>query len=108
MSNAPIAVRRVTPVLARRSARLAQFLRRSPQTRPMLKVLPTITKKTAATLSAKAAKGKPITPRTAVRTIAKQTMRVMSNPQRTATAIVKNDLHRRKLRRSAVSRVERV
>jgi hypothetical protein len=108
MSNAPIAVRRVSPILTRRSARLAQLLRRSPRTRPLLKTLPTITKKTAATLSAKAAKGKPITPRTAVRTMAKQTMRVMASPQRTATAIVKNDLHRRKLRRSAVSGVERM
>jgi hypothetical protein len=108
LSNAPIAVRRVSPILVRRSARLAQMLRRSPRTRPFLKTLPTITKRTVATLSAKAAKGKPITPRTAVRTMAKQTMRVMSSPQRTATAIVKNDLHRRKLRRSAVARVERV
>jgi hypothetical protein len=108
LSNAPIAVRRVSPILARRSARLTHLLRRSPRYRPFLKTLPTITKRTVATLSAKAAKGKPITPRTAVRTMAKQTMRVMGSPQRAATAIVKNDLHRRKLRRTAVARVERI
>jgi len=107
LSHAPLAVRRVSPVLVRRSARLAQLLRRSPHTRPLLKTLPSIQKRTAAALAVKASKGKPITPRTAVRTMAKQTMRVMGNPQRTAAALVKNDLHRRRLRRSAVARVER-
>src|SRR5581483_5773807 len=36
LSNAPISVRRVSPLLARRSARLAHLLRRSPRTRPLL------------------------------------------------------------------------
>ena len=107
LSHAPMSVRRVSPVLVRRSARLAQLLRRSPHTRPLLKTLPAIQKRTAAALAVKASKGKPITPRTAIRTMAKQTMRVMGNPQRAAAALVKNDLHRRRLRRSAVARVER-
>jgi hypothetical protein len=108
ISHAPMAVQRMSPILVRRSARLAQLLRRSPRTRPFLKTLPAINRRTVATLAHKAARGKPITPRTAVRTMARQTMRLLGNPQRTATALVKNDLHRRKLRRSAVSRVERV
>lgn len=108
LSHAPMSVQRVSPILVRRSARLAHLLRRSPRTRPFLKTLPAINRNTVATLAKKAAKGKPITPRTAVRTMAKQTMRVIGNPQRAATALVKNDLQRRKLRRSTVGRVERV
>jgi hypothetical protein len=108
LSHAPMAVRRVSPILVRRSAHLAQLLRRSPQTRPFLKTLPMINKRTAATLAQKAAKGKPITPRIAARTMARQTMRVIGNPQRAATALVKNDMHRRRLRRTAVARAERM
>jgi hypothetical protein len=108
LSRAPMSVQRVSPVLVRRTAHLARVLRKNPQTKPFMKTLPTIAKRTVATLSKKAAKGKPITPRTAVRTMAKHTVRVMGNPKRAATAIVKNSLHRRRLRRSTVARVERV
>jgi hypothetical protein len=108
LSHAPMSVQRVSPVLVRRSARLAQYLRRSPRTRPFLRTLPTINKRTAATLAQKAAKGKPITPRTAVRTMAMHTRQVIGSPQRAAAALVRNDLQRRKLRRSTVGRAERV
>jgi hypothetical protein len=108
LSHAPMSVQRMSPVLVRRSARLARLFRQSPRSRPLVKTLPAINRRTVATLSRKAAKGKPVTPRTAARTMARQAMRTLNSPKRTASAIVRNDLQRRKLRRSTVARVERV
>ncbi len=106
VGQAPLAVKRVSPALAKGTARLTRLLRKRPQTRPFIKAIPTITKKTVATLSRKAAKGKPVTPKTAIRTMAKQTMRLFGSPKKTAVALVRNQVKRKKLSQPAVARAE--
>jgi hypothetical protein len=97
MNGAPMKIRRATPIIIKRTTCLTRVLRKSSRTRPLIKAIPTIQKSTLATLTRKAAKGKPITPQTVVRTMAKQTTRILSSPKKTAIALVKNDLKRSKL-----------
>lgn len=106
LTPAPLQVRRVAPVLARRAARLTRLFRKSPRTRPLIKAIPTIARKTAATLAKKVQKGKPVTPQTAVRTMAKQTVRLLNSPKKTAATLVKNSAKRKKLRTKSVRESE--
>ncbi len=53
------AVGRATPVLTRAASRLAYGLRRSPATRQLVRVVPQILARTARTLAASAARGRP-------------------------------------------------
>jgi hypothetical protein len=71
--------RAATPALARAAGRLTVALRRSPATRPLVRTLPTILRRTRASLARQSAVG-PITPRRAVQTMANQTYRVLGNP----------------------------
>lgn len=107
IAPAPFAIKKVAPILTKRAARLTRLLRKSPSTRPLIKAIPTIQKKTVATLAKKAAKGKPVSPKSAVRVMAKQTRRVLASPKKTATAIVKNNLKRGRINKKAVMRAER-
>jgi hypothetical protein len=72
--------RAATSALARATGRLTGALRRTPATSPLIRTLPTILRRTRAVLARQAAQGVPITPRTAVRTMASQTYRVIGNP----------------------------
>jgi hypothetical protein len=78
-TGAPV-FRAAAPALARASGRLAGALRGSPATRPLVRALPTILRRTRSTLMRRAAQGAPITPRVAVRAMADQTYRVIGNP----------------------------
>jgi hypothetical protein len=75
------AVMRAAPQLIRGVARVARTLRRNPATRPLVRTVPTIVRRTAATLARRVARGRPVTPQVAVRTLAGQTARVLSNPR---------------------------
>jgi hypothetical protein len=85
-------VGRVTPVLATATARLAQTLRRNggPASRNLLRVVPSIHRRTVASLRAAARRGTPVTANLAVRTMAAQTRSVLSNPQTVQNAISRN------------------
>jgi hypothetical protein len=74
------ALRTAAPALARATGRLVGALRRSPTTRPLIRTVPTILRLTNAALAQQAAQGAPVSPRTAVRTMANQTYRVIGNP----------------------------
>jgi hypothetical protein len=74
------AVSRVTPQLTRGVARIAGRLYRNPQTRALLRTVPAIARRTIGTLARQAAHGQPITPRIAVRTLARQTADVLGSP----------------------------
>ncbi len=74
-------IMRSTPQLVRGVAAMTRTLRRNPATRPLLRVLPTVVQRTARSLARQTAQGRPVTPRTAVRTLAGQTARVMSSPR---------------------------
>ena len=75
------AVMRAAPQLIRGVARVTRTLRRNPATRPLVRAVPTIVRRTTASLARRAARGQAVTPRTAVRTLAGQTARVLSDPQ---------------------------
>jgi hypothetical protein len=75
------AVMRAAPQLIRGVARVTRTLRRNPATRPLVRTVPTIVRRTAATLARRVARGRPVTPQVAVRTLAGQTARVLSNPR---------------------------
>lgn len=103
---APLAVRRVAPILSRGTARIVRVLRRSPATRPLVPAAGAIAKATARSLARRAAAGKPITPRLAARTMARQAQRTLSKPSRVAKAVVRNAVKRRRLDKAAIRRVE--
>lgn len=79
------AIMRAAPGLVRGLANVTRTLRRSPGTRPLVRTLPTVMRRTAASMARQAAQGRPVTPQTAVRTLARQSARVMCDP-RAATA----------------------
>lgn len=106
-SKAPLQVKAVSPTLSSAAARMTKLMKNNTATKPLVKVVPTIAKKTVATLSKKAAKGKPVTPTTAKRVMAKHAIRVLSNPRELTKAIAKNEAKRRKVNMKAVKRAER-
>lgn len=75
------AVTRSTPQLTKAVGNIAKTLHRNPQTRHLLRTVPTIARRTVGSIAKQAAHGRPITPRTAVRTLAQQTRRVLARPQ---------------------------
>lgn len=80
------AVMRAVPQLVRGASQVARTLRRSPATRPLVRVLPTIARRTVADIARRAAAGGPITARDAVRSLARQSAHVLGNPQRCVAA----------------------
>jgi hypothetical protein len=80
------ALMRATPGLVCGISGVVHGLRRSPSTRPLVRVVPAIVRRTAATLAQQAARGAPVTPQAAVRTLARQTLRVLGSPQQSANA----------------------
>jgi hypothetical protein len=80
------ALMRATPGLVCGISGVVHGLRRSPSTRPLVRVVPAIVRRTAASIAQQAARGAPVTPQTAVRTLARQTLRVLGNPQQSASA----------------------
>jgi hypothetical protein len=68
------------PALARASGRYTTVVRQHPATRLLLRALPTILRRTRVILEKQEASGVEITPRMAVKIMADQTWRVLSNP----------------------------
>jgi len=80
----------VIPSLTRGAAILTRILRRQQATRPVVRVIPTIVKRTAVSLKKQAAAGQPVTKKTAARTMAKQTKKVLSSTPICARAVQRN------------------
>jgi|GEM_PF-1354481 len=81
------AVTRATPHLTKGITKVAKTLHRNPQTRHLLKTVPGIARRTVGKIAHQAARGARITPRTAVRTLASQTRRVLGTPGHRAHAL---------------------
>jgi hypothetical protein len=90
------AVTRVTPQLTRSIGKIARGLHRRPGTRPLLRAVPTIARRTVHTIARQAARGHHVTPRAAVRTLATHSRRVLGSPRHRAHALHR---HRRLERR---------
>jgi hypothetical protein len=84
------ALRRILPHLVRGTAILTRILRRRRVTRPLVRAVPTVVRRTIRDLRRRAAKGVPITRRTAARIAAKQVRRVLGSPKACTAAIVRN------------------
>jgi hypothetical protein len=81
------AVNRVTPQLTRGVSRITRSLFRNPRTRPLVRTIPSIARRTVANIARQAATGRSVTPQTAVRTLAQQTRKVLRSPRHRALAI---------------------
>ncbi|MGI5453437.1 hypothetical protein ACQEWB_09745 [Streptomyces sp. CA-249302] len=84
------ALRRLLPHLVRATCVLTRLLRRQRATRPAVRTVPLIVRRTARVLGARAAAGRPADRRTAARVLAGQTRRVLASPQQTTRALQRN------------------
>lgn len=84
------ALKAILPSLTRGAAVLTRILRRQPATRPAVRVVPAIVKRTAVTLKKRAAAGEPITKKTAAKAMATQTRRVLATPVICGRALQRN------------------
>ena len=75
------AVTSATPHLTRGVGTVTRHLFRNPQTRHLVKTVPTIARRAVGSIARQAAHGRHITPRTAVRTLARQARHVLGYPQ---------------------------
>jgi hypothetical protein len=78
---APRILGRIAPRLTRGVANVARTLYRSPTTRPLMHAIPRIARGTMQTLVRRVARGQPVSPQLAVRTLARQTARILSRPR---------------------------
>ncbi len=77
------AVTRVSPQLTRGVGQIARTLHRNPGTRRLMHAIPSIARRTVHSVARQAAQGRPVTPRSAVRSLSQQARRVLgSRPQR--------------------------
>jgi hypothetical protein len=90
------ALTKATPKLTHGIGKVAKTLHRNPQTRHLLRTVPGIARRTVGSIAHKVARGGHVTPRTAVRTLARQTRRVLGTPGHRAQALRRhNHLERR-------------
>jgi hypothetical protein len=80
------AILRAAPGLVCGLTGVVNTLRRSPATRQLVRTVPAIVRNTAASIAQQASRGVSVTPRSAVRTLAQQTVRVLGSPQQAARA----------------------
>jgi hypothetical protein len=95
------ALRRLLPHLVRGAAVLTRILRRRRATRPAVRAVPTIMRRTVATLKRQAAAGRPVTRKAAARVAAVEVRRVLANPAACAAAIRQNVRSARRSRASS-------
>lgn len=86
VARAAPAITRATPGLVCGLAGVVRTLRSSPATRPLIRTVPSIVRNMAASLAQQSSRGVAVTPQTAVRTLARQTLRVLGSPQQAAHA----------------------
>ena len=110
LSPAPIAVKRIAPVVLQSATRLGRFLRRSRQTRPLVRTIPTIQRRAVRSLVNRARSGAPITPQAARKAMATATYKTLRSPAMATKGLANNAIKRRRLHglnRQAIKRSER-
>jgi hypothetical protein len=93
------AVSRVTPQLTKSVGKIARGLHRNPQTRHLLRAVPSVARRTVGTIAKQAARGRRITPAVAVKTLARQTRHVLGTPRHRAHALRRHHALERRLHR---------
>ncbi|HEX4164254.1 MAG TPA: hypothetical protein VHZ55_02170 [Bryobacteraceae bacterium] len=81
------AISQVTPQLTKGVGRIARTLHVNPQTRHLLRAVPSVARRTVGALAKQAAKGVHVSPQAAVRTLARQTRKVLGTPLHRAHAL---------------------
>jgi hypothetical protein len=71
---------RVTPQLTRGVGNLARTLYRNPQTRPLLRTIPSTARRAVTAIAKQAADGQPVSPRGALQVLARTNHRLLSSP----------------------------
>jgi hypothetical protein len=84
--NASSAILGATPGLVCGLAGVVRTLRRNPATKPLIRVVPAIVRRTAASIAKQASARGPVSPKSAVRTLARQTYQVLSSPKQATQA----------------------
>jgi hypothetical protein len=84
------ALRRILPQLVRGTAILTRILRKRRVTRPLVRTVPTIFRRTVKDLKKRAAAGKPVNRRAAGRAAARQVRKVLGSPKACSAAIKRN------------------
>jgi hypothetical protein len=98
------ALRRLMPNFIRGMAVLTRILRRRTATRSLVRAVPTIMRRTVASLKRQAAAGKPVTRRAAGRAAATEVRRVLGSPSACAAAIRQNVRSTRRSRANGKAR----
>jgi hypothetical protein len=98
------ALQRLLPHLVRGAAVLTRILRRRRMTRPAVRAVPTIMRRTVSTLKRQAAAGQPITRRAAARAATVEVRRVLGSPSACAAAIRQNVRASRRMRSIGAAR----
>ena len=87
------------PDLLRGTAVLTRILRRHPRTRPLVKTVPAIMRRSVRHLKRRAAAGRPITRRAAARTTAREVRRIIGSPRLVRASLTRNRRTSRTMRR---------
>ncbi len=102
------AVMRAAPGLIRGLSGVTRTLRANPATRPLVRAVPTIVRRTVADMGRQASAGRSVTPQRAVQTLARQTNQVLSSPQQCSRALRRNATADRRYHRAARAQPHRV
>ena len=94
-------LRRFIPQLVRGSAVLTRILRARPTTRPFVRVVPTVVRRTVRVLRRCAASGRPVNRRRAALAMGRETARVLGNRRLARTAMVRSARATRRATRPA-------
>ncbi|MER3477752.1 MAG: hypothetical protein C4287_16265 [Leptolyngbya sp. ERB_1_2] len=86
-NSAPM--RRIYPGLVKGAAAYTRTMRKSPQTRPFVPMMPLIFRRTNQSLRSLASQGRPITPNNAAKVMTTHIAQVLGNPQLCARAIAR-------------------
>ncbi len=81
------AIMRMTPGLVRGVAGITRTLRQNPTTRPLVRAVPTIVRRTVSSIDRQSRSGRPVTAQQAVRLLARQTAQTLGNPRQCAQAL---------------------
>jgi hypothetical protein len=87
------------PDLLRGTAVLTRILRRHPRTRPLVRTVPGIMRRSVRHLKRRAASGRPITRRAAARTTAREVRRILGSPRLVRASLTRNRRTSRTVRR---------
>ena len=73
-------IMRAAPRLLKGASRLTRVLRRRRRTRPLVRAMPSILRRTVASVGRQTAQGRPVTPQTVTRTMLQQARQVLATP----------------------------